>query len=135
MAPSFPNGCEMHVQYPHEDLLHVHQVHLCRIAQEALHNAAKHGQADHAVVRLYGSAVELILEVADDGKGLEEAPDPGGLGLESMRHRARLLGGEVQLSPDPEKGARLHCHVPLGGSEGHQEDMEINIHIPPPLPD
>lgn len=135
MAPSFPKGCEMHVQYPHEDLLHVHQMHLCRIAQEALHNAAKHGQADHAVVRLYGSAMELILEVANDGKGLEEAPDSGGLGLESMRHRARLLGGEVQLSPDPEKGVRLHCHVPLDGSEGHQEDMDINIHIPPLLPD
>lgn len=135
MAPSFPKSCEMHVQYPHEDLPHAHQVHLCRIAQEALHNAAKHGQANHAVVRLYGSAAKLIMEVTDDGQGLKGEAGKGGLGLESMRHRAALLGGEARLEPAPEQGTRLHCQVPLGGEKGHEEDLDINIHIPPPIPD
>ena len=92
--------------------------HLYRIAQEAVTNAVKHGQAK--AVRLQLSAVrgKVRLVVADDGCGLP--PNFGtlegkqtGMGLRIMRYRARIARGEVRLERGERVGTRVVCECPL----------------------
>lgn len=80
--------------------------HLYRIAQEALTNAAKHGRAKRATIRLPQQPSRLLLEVTDDGAGIDlaVARRSAGLGLRLMEYRARVIGARFQLEPGPERG-------------------------------
>lgn len=82
-----------------------------RIVQEALSNAARHAHAQHAWVRVEATATELQLEVGDDGDGLDPDAQPG-LGLDSIRERARLAGGEVAVLNDAGPGPRIRVRLP-----------------------
>jgi signal transduction histidine kinase len=92
---------------------------LLRIAQEALHNTVKHGQASHVMVRLvlHGPVAELA--ITDDGVGfaLVGGPVPtasgGGFGLGGMAERARLLGGQLLVDSAPGAGCRVTVRLPL----------------------
>jgi signal transduction histidine kinase len=73
-----------------------------RIVQEALTNVYRHSQARTACVRITQKQDKLLLMVCDDGKGIGEDTlqfQPGGIGIGigSMRERARELGGELQM--------------------------------------
>ncbi len=88
---------------------------LYRIAQEALHNIFKHAQAKRVSLTLKVEAQQAVLEITDDGVGF--APDagfPGHLGLSSMRERAELLGGSLELDSAPGRGTTLRATLPLG---------------------
>jgi signal transduction histidine kinase len=76
-----------------------------RIVQEALHNTARHARATSAWVRLGSDGARLLLDIGDDGVGLE------GARLDSIRERVRLLGGT--LATGSAAGARVEVRVPL----------------------
>lgn len=84
-----------------------------RIAQEALHNAARHAGAKRAWLRLAATDRELSLEIGDDGAGITD-PSKLGFGLDSIRERARLVGATVRLLSEAGRGARLILMVPIG---------------------
>jgi PAS domain S-box-containing protein len=89
-------------------------LHLYRIAQEALSNAAKHGAASHVTLVLHHGANTLRLTVADDGMGLPSSPrDTNGMGLDSMRYRAHALGGELSLDSIADEGTIVTCDIPI----------------------
>lgn len=90
------------------------EVHLFRVAQEALTNVHKHAHARHVWVRLYGNASDVMLEVEDDGVGLSVNPNPvpGRFGLRIMQERVEAIGGRVSLESMPERGTRLRVTVP-----------------------
>lgn len=110
MAVSFAETGDTRPTDPADDL------HLYRIAQEALSNAAKHGAARHATIVLHQSPYALCLTVTDNGQGLpfsfQEAPDAPGMGLDSMRYRARALGGELTIDSCPNQGTIVACEIP-----------------------
>jgi PAS domain S-box-containing protein len=91
-----------------------------RILQEALTNVARHAGASAVAVSLRPEGRDLVLEVADDGKGIgeEQAAGGGSLGLLGMRERARLLGGEVRVVGRPGAGTTVVARVPLGPPNG-----------------
>lgn len=68
-----------------------------RIAQEAVHNAIKHGQAKGISVRLERLESMMSLQVEDDGVGLPARRQPSGMGLTIMKHRAAALGGALEI--------------------------------------
>ena len=81
---------------------------LLRIVREAINNAIRHGEPDEVTVTL--SCHEGVsLCVADDGNGF----DPGNgtredsFGLVSMRERAQLLGGDLEVDSEPGRGTRV----------------------------
>ena len=96
---------------------------LYRIAQEALRNALKHAPEAPVHVQLTEEADELHLEIQDAGPGFdlpEVRGAGGGLGLLSMRERARLAGGTLLVTTHPGEGTTLHVRLPLdklGGSD------------------
>ncbi|HUT33342.1 MAG TPA: MEDS domain-containing protein [Planctomycetota bacterium] len=93
------------------------RVALLRIVQEALSNIHRHSASATARVRLARKGAEAVLEIADDGCGI---PAPGGtgpqallgVGLASMRERARALGGRVEVQTGP-AGTLIRAVVPL----------------------
>jgi PAS domain S-box-containing protein len=92
--------------------------HLYRIAQEAVRNAVRHGQARSIRLHLHGARAKVRLTITDDGIGMpSDAVDAPGMGLKIMRYRARILGGEVRFErADPEgkqAGTRIVCECPL----------------------
>jgi signal transduction histidine kinase len=91
-----------------------------RIVQEALANALKHSRTSRVDVDLWRDDEWLRITVRDEGIGFAGAPGetPGrGLGLLSMRERARLLGGECWIESTTERGTRVRVRIPLGTRE------------------
>ncbi|MGW4520196.1 sensor histidine kinase [Amycolatopsis sp. NPDC004378] len=88
---------------------------LVRIAQGALANAREHAEAGRAVLTLTYLEDQVVLDVADDGRGfLETAPEGGrGHGLPAMRARARQLGGRLTVESAPGQGTVVSAAIPL----------------------
>jgi PAS domain S-box-containing protein len=92
------------------------QVALClyRIAQEALHNIAKHSRASDAQVQLAQELGDLRLQVTDSGVGFDLAKvGRSGLGLVSMQERVNPMRGHVAIHTYPGGGTYINVRVPL----------------------
>ncbi|HUA66675.1 MAG TPA: CHASE3 domain-containing protein [Alphaproteobacteria bacterium] len=85
--------------------------HLYRIAQEAVNNALKHSGATRIVLKLAANADYVELSVCDNGAGLPPDGRAAGLGLQTMRDRASLIGGKFVIENAPEGGVRVTCSV------------------------
>ena len=84
-----------------------------RIAQEALTNAARHGEASSVRLTLRcGPAGRLVLDVDDDGRGIAAGDRTGGMGLRTMRARAVRHGGTLTVNPRTEGGTRVRLELP-----------------------
>jgi PAS domain S-box-containing protein len=89
--------------------------HCYRIAQEAVNNAIKHGQPSRIDIILESDASGTTMQITDNGTGLpKDAAMRGGLGLQIMNYRAKMVGGSVQVDPGPEVGTIVTCYLPLG---------------------
>jgi PAS domain S-box-containing protein len=88
---------------------------LYRIIQEGLRNVSKHACAQRTSVSLKVIDHDVLLSVQDDGLGFDwrEVKENPGLGLSSMRERARLIHGELSIQSQPGKGTRITARVPL----------------------
>ena len=93
-----------------EDTATVIQLH--HIAQEAVNNAIRHGKASHISIELSQTGNRVVLSIEDDGIGISPDPAPG-LGLQAMRHRARLVGGTVTVERRAgANGTAVKCRLP-----------------------
>ncbi len=89
------------------------QTVIYRIAQEALANAGRHAGASRVDVALTAASEGAQLRVADDGAGFDPVGvRGGGLGLEGMAERARLVGGELDLRSQPGHGTEVTLRLP-----------------------
>lgn len=88
---------------------------LFRVLQEGLRNAALHGDPDEVEVRLRLQGEVLRLEVADDGRGADDArplPDIS-LGLSESSERIAAFGGHLRLESNHPKGTLLVVEIPV----------------------
>jgi signal transduction histidine kinase len=93
-------------------------IHLYRVMQEALNNIAKHSHSNRAVVRLRYLPESVILEVEDHGVGFPNS-HAYGMGLVSMRERAGLVNGLLDLQNLGSGGALVRLTVPATIQETH----------------
>ena len=86
-----------------------------RVAQESLHNVAKHSHAEKVRMELFGTGGSVVLRVSDDGVGFDpEAPEnTTGLGMVSMGERIRLEGGTFSVTSKPSLGTQIEARIPL----------------------
>ncbi|MBV8645413.1 MAG: hypothetical protein JO225_16020, partial [Candidatus Eremiobacteraeota bacterium] len=85
---------------------------VARIAREALINIGRHSGASKALVRLDTREGDVMLQIEDDGIGIDA--HGGGNGLAIMRERAGALGGTLTLRRGSAGGTALHLVAPLG---------------------
>ena len=87
---------------------------LFRIAQEALTNACRHSHSEQVRATLVQQGDEVTLEVRDWGLGFDtDAVQENRFGLEGIRERSRLLGGELSIQSRPGEGTVVRVKVPL----------------------
>ena len=88
---------------------------LYRITQECLANVARHSGSRDASVTLGERSGALYLTIADNGVGFDaqHLQATVGLGLVSMRERARLIGADVQITSAPWQGTTIELRLPL----------------------
>ena len=103
------------------------KIFMFRAVQELLFNVVKHGGVNSARVVLSGSDDSLTVSVWDQGTGffpdfLDTSAATHGLGLLSMRERARYLGGDLVIESAPGKGSCLTLSVPLQLNENEKQE-------------
>jgi PAS domain S-box-containing protein len=85
-----------------------------RILQEALDNVKRHSAATEAFISLKVVGSNLVLEVIDNGKGIEadKLKAPTSIGIIGMRERVLALGGKLDVRGEPGKGTTLVVSIP-----------------------
>ena len=88
---------------------------LLRATQEALANVHKHAQAHEVTVTLSYMSDCVMLDVQDDGVGLNSANSvwQGGFGLTAMRERVEQLGGSLLVESDDDEGTTVVVSIPV----------------------
>jgi signal transduction histidine kinase len=103
---------------------------LYRVVQEALTNALKHaGGARTRVLVAYGDAAVRV-EVSDDGHPRIRHPlaaSGGGLGLQGMRERVEMAGGELTAGRRPDGGWAVVARVPVGQEASAVPDRQATV--------
>jgi signal transduction histidine kinase len=80
------------------------------VTREAVSNAARHSGAGHVTVTV-DVGDEVVLEVVDDGRGIE--PHAARSGLRNLEARARDHGGGLGVDALPDGGTRLRWWAPV----------------------
>ena len=88
-------------------------LHAFQIAQEAVTNAVAHSGASEIVIRLSEDARGVQLQIVDDGCGFDQGSALArGLGLESMKYRARAMGGDLRIDTRKPGGTSVTLVLP-----------------------
>lgn len=83
-----------------------------RLVQEALHNAAHHGEIDRARVDVVQEDEVLRVRVSDEGRGFDPEAKSEGFGLVGMHERVALAGGTLEVRSAPDKGTTIVAILP-----------------------
>src|SRR6056297_18760 len=106
-------NCTLDIRNDPEIENHSKALHLYRIVQEAINNAVKHGNPKNIDIRLSENADHLLVVVQDDGNGFSNpAKDHEGKGIQIMKHRARMMGGNLELVRTKHNRTMVRCMIP-----------------------
>lgn len=85
--------------------------HLYRIAQEAIHNAVRHGETKKIHITLQREEDRFFLTIRDEGQGLSSSSSSQekGMGIRIMEYRARMIGGNLRIFPHQDRGTVVQC--------------------------
>lgn len=96
----------------------VQQQELYRIIQEAVNNVVKHARANSVTIDFSLTDIDLSVAVLDNGVGFDPSrpnSDHTHIGLDSMRERAKELGGTLTINAQPGTGTEIKVIVPIAG--------------------
>jgi signal transduction histidine kinase len=90
----------------------VNALHLYRIAQEAVTNAAQHGSAGQVHIVLRRDGERGLLRIEDNGNGFNPSTLSKGLGLRIMHYRAQMMAGSLRIESGRARGTIVSCWFP-----------------------
>ncbi len=98
------------------NLASVAEVQLVCILQEALTNVRKHANASQVEVAItkdgHENRDQICMQIKDDGVGFALTGSRRSFGLQTMRERAKGVGGSLLINSEPGKGTQIECHLP-----------------------
>ena len=92
------------------ELREEYELAIYRVAQESLTNAARHASASQVSFEFRRTETDLHLRIADDGRGINGAPE--GAGIRGMRERAMLIGAQFRIGRAVDGGAEILLTIP-----------------------
>ncbi len=108
---------KIHFEYPVNLFIpEEKQIHLYRMAQEAVFNCIKHSKASSVRLVLTSNGSTIHFSITDNGCGLpadKQLQEEGGRGLISLSNRARMMGGYLETHSEPNKGTILEFEIPI----------------------
>lgn len=81
--------------------------HLSRIFKEGMHNILKHARGCKNIALKIGSNYDLTIILSDDGRGFDLENCTLGNGIKNMQHRARKIGGKLEIISGIGDGVRI----------------------------
>lgn len=99
-------------------------LHLYRIAQEAVNNAVKHGDAKNISIKLSQSKNLITLSIADDGSGFDKNKKAFGIGLQSINFRAKAISASINIESRINKGTIVTCSFPQSNLDKEQNELD-----------
>ena len=91
-------------------------IHIYRIAQEVINNTIRHSGAKLLNIHLKQENGTLILSTTDDGVGFDHhaaAKGEGGIGLRNILNRTEIIGGQMFIESEKEKGTKYSFEIPI----------------------
>jgi signal transduction histidine kinase len=96
--------CSLSFNSPKEAIDNNEATHIYYIIREAVFNAARHGKAQNIMITIIKDARHLSVTVVDDGDGIAEAAQHQGMGLHTMKYRAKAIGASLSIVPGEHGG-------------------------------
>jgi signal transduction histidine kinase len=110
------SGIPCYLSLPEEEMAFDHETStaLFRVLQESLTNIVRHAKASTVSVRLWSEDQTTVLQVQDNGIGIPSHSIAGAtsFGLLSMKERALMLGGSLDVTSSPGAGTTITARVP-----------------------
>ena len=99
------------------------EVMVFRAMQELLNNAATYSEASMTKVQLEMGTEIIRLTIEDNGQGFdpESLQESSGLGINLIRERAEMLGGEFEIQSSIGEGAKFILSLPANESAGSKQ--------------
>ena len=90
---------------------------LYRLIQEILNNMLQHSEADEAKIEIKSGLYNLIINYSDNGKGFDKnllvLDNRKGMGLVNLRERCSLLGADLKIDTQLQKGTKIQIVLPF----------------------
>lgn len=103
----FELSCEMIIDMDREKVDAPAAIHLYYITREAVFNAARHGRPKKIEIHLLIDKRSLRLEIQDDGCGFDIDKTQHGIGLHTMKYRAKAINATLSVSSEAGRGSRI----------------------------
>ena len=103
----FSIHCSLKIERDNEDFDKSIAIHLYYITREAVFNAARHGNPRAIEIQLLSEEGRLSLSVKDDGCGFAEESTQLGIGLHTMKYRAKAIGARLSVLSEPGQGTHI----------------------------
>jgi signal transduction histidine kinase len=94
-----------------DDLGELMNLAIYRLVQEAVTNSSRHAHASSIDITL-SRGNEILLTIADDGRGMDTSVTRSGFGLSGMRERVEMMGGTFTLESSPGRGFAIEARLP-----------------------
>ncbi|MEM9220641.1 MAG: sensor histidine kinase [Cyanobacteria bacterium P01_F01_bin.150] len=96
------------------------------IAKEGLVNVQKHAKATNVQLSIISGDRSIGLEIVDNGRGFDSTGRLSGYGLQGIKERSQLLGGEFHIKSSLGKGTTLQITVPLIRLSDHNSGYDTD---------
>jgi PAS domain S-box-containing protein len=105
---------KIQIEYRVTEVLHNElALNIYRIIQEQVNNIIKHAAANMVTIRISTEGEDVLILVADNGKGFDVEENRKGIGLKNMAHRVESFDGDFSIDSAVGKGCRVHIRLPL----------------------
>ncbi len=84
-----------------------------RIVQESLTNIRKYAAATEVAIRIESRSNDIMMNIADNGKGFDRSRHTSGFGLQGMQERLAVLGGYLEIRSSPHQGCEILASFPI----------------------
>jgi ligand-binding sensor domain-containing protein len=87
--------------------------HVYLILKESINNMVKYSECTNARIAIFLSDATLIFKIADNGRGFQSTVIHSGNGIKSMKNRARLMKGELEIVSEVERGTVIQLTIKI----------------------
>jgi len=90
---------------------------LFRMLQEAINNIIRHATANTIYLTAKKENNRLVIKITDNGKGFDVDKNPGGVGLQNLRNRSKMIGADLYIKSDTGKGTTVTISIKTENNE------------------
>ena len=90
---------------------------LFRMIQEIINNIIRHAAANTIHLDAKKENSKLVIKLSDNGKGFEINRNSGGVGLQNLRNRSRMINADLSITSEPGKGTSVTISIKTDNDE------------------